>query len=85
MSVGSLATVRMAHDIARQFPHLTREEAALTVSTHIKKFWEPRMLTQFVRQVRDSQDELDPVVVAAAALLSEDEYDRAEVAEPSGG
>lgn len=85
MSVGSLATVRMAHDIARQFPNLTQEEAARTVSTHLKKFWEPRMLTQFVQQVHDSTDELDPVVVAAAALLTEGEYDRAEVAEPSGG
>lgn len=85
MSVGARATVRMAHDIARQFPHKTRDEAALEVSTHIKKFWEPRMRTQFLAQVRDSEDDQDPVVVAAAALLAQDEYDRAEVAEPSGG
>ena len=85
MSGGEPAVVRLSHDLARNFVNLPPGQAPVELATHITKFWEPRMRAELLAHVRADDVSLDPIVVAAAGLLRQDEVDRAEMAEPSGG
>jgi formate dehydrogenase subunit delta len=39
------------------------------VADHVKRFWDPRMKRRLIELVAAETEPLDPVVVAAAALL----------------
>ena len=60
---------RMANDIAVQFRGLPTRQGAEAVAGHINRFWEPRMRARLVQQVALGTSGLDPLVVAAAALV----------------
>jgi formate dehydrogenase subunit delta len=63
------AEIRLANDIAAQFHHMPTEQAADAIAGHIRGFWEPRMRAQLFARVTEGADGLDPLVVAAVALL----------------
>lgn len=63
------AVARMANDIAAQFAHQSEAEASVSVATHIRMFWDPRMRRQLLDLVAAGGSILDPAVVAAAARL----------------
>lgn len=85
MSGGDPAVVRLAHDLARNFANLPKGDAAIELATHIDKFWEPRMIDELLEHVDADDGSIDPIVVAAAKELRENEIDEAELVEPSGG
>lgn len=60
---------RMGNDIARQFGHLEPEAAARAIAAHIERFWDPRMKAALHAIVIIGEDSLDPLLVAAEALL----------------
>jgi formate dehydrogenase subunit delta len=60
---------RLASDIAAQFAHQPEAEASSSVAAHIRNFWDPRMRSQLIDLVAAGGDDLDPVLVAAAARL----------------
>jgi formate dehydrogenase subunit delta len=60
---------RMANEIAVQFHHRPVPEAAQAIATHIRRFWDPRMLDQLREHAETEPDELDPLVVEAVKLL----------------
>lgn len=59
----------MGNQIVDQFPHLAEEERVEAVATHIHKFWERRMLRALYEHIEGGADDLDPVVIAAAAII----------------
>jgi len=59
----------MGNQLVDQFPHLTEEERVEAVATHIHKFWERRMLRALYEHIEGGADDLDPVVIAAAAKI----------------
>ncbi len=61
--------VRLANDIAAQFHHLPADQGAAGVAGHLRNFWDPRMRRQLQAHVDGGADELDPLAVAAVALL----------------
>jgi len=69
MSHGEPAELRMVNDIIVNFGYLPTEQAAAAVANHVEKFWDPRMRCRLVELVTADPEHLDPVVVAAAALL----------------
>jgi formate dehydrogenase subunit delta len=78
----------MGNDIARQFGHLTQEEAAVQVGTHLQKFWEPRMrrhLHELLSPGSSHLEAADPLLVAGLARLERDETDDAERRKATGG
>ncbi|HKX68092.1 MAG TPA: formate dehydrogenase subunit delta [Intrasporangium sp.] len=77
--------IRLGNDIARAMHHLSAEEAAKAVATHLQKFWDPRMRRALVERVRAGDPRLDPLLAAATTSYLGGQVDRAEVAEPSGG
>jgi len=79
------AVVRMGHDLVRNLEHLPEERAAMEIATHIRKFWEPRMIHELLARIRWGDTALHPLLVAAAGDLVDGDVDRAEIREPSGG
>jgi len=69
MSHNEPAEMRMIHDIVLNLGYLPSEQVAAAVADHVKRFWDPRMKRRLVEQVDAETGPLDPVVVAAAALL----------------
>lgn len=69
MSLNDPAEIRLANNIAAQFGHLPTEQAAGVVADHVKRFWDPRMKIRLNELIGAGTEDLDPVVVAAAALL----------------
>lgn len=67
--------LRLAGDIAAQFAHRARADAAAAVATHIRTFWEPRMRRALLDAVA-AADTVEPTVRAAAALLGSATADR---------
>ncbi|WP_216216082.1 formate dehydrogenase subunit delta [Amycolatopsis aidingensis] len=61
--------VRLANDIAVQFHHQRAEQAARAIATHIRSFWEPRMLADLLRYGSSQPAALDPLALAAVELL----------------
>jgi formate dehydrogenase subunit delta len=70
MSALTRDIIRMGNQIVDQFPHLSEEEQVAAVATHIRKFWERRMLSALYEHIDAGAEDLDPVVVAAARRLS---------------
>ncbi|GLW12930.1 hypothetical protein Misp01_80580 [Microtetraspora sp. NBRC 13810] len=62
--------IRLANEIAVQFRHRDPDIAAKEIAVHIQAFWDPRMRTKLVIDAADPASGLDPVAVAAAALLT---------------
>jgi formate dehydrogenase subunit delta len=69
MSLNAPAEVRMINSIATHFGYLRTEQAAASVADHIRRFWDPRMKHRLLLLVASDTRDLDPVAVAAAALL----------------
>jgi formate dehydrogenase subunit delta len=61
--------VRLANEIAIQFAHLPFDDGAARVATHMRDFWEPRMLRALLAHVDAGGDDLDPLAAAAAEHL----------------
>jgi formate dehydrogenase subunit delta len=59
----------MINSIATHFGYLHADEAAAAVADHIGRFWDPRMKDQLRLLVAMNTGDLDPVALAAAALL----------------
>jgi formate dehydrogenase subunit delta len=61
--------VRLANEVAVNFAHLPREQAAAGIAGHLRSFWEPRMRRQLLAHVDAGGADLDPLALAAAELL----------------
>lgn len=65
--------VRMANDIAHFFASdPDKEEAARSVLTHIKRFWDPRMRSQIISHYREGGEGMNEIVSNAIAALAEE-------------
>lgn len=62
--------VRLANDIAVQFPHQADAQAAAAIAAHIRMFWEPRMLAELAAVSRRPDSGLVERARAAARLLA---------------
>lgn len=65
--------IRMANDIANFFasepdPH----EAARSVASHIKRFWDPRMRAQIISILRKGGAGLNELAASGVNVLAED-------------
>jgi formate dehydrogenase subunit delta len=69
MSHNEPAEMRMVNDIVVNLGYLPNEQVAAAVADHVNRFWDPRMKRRLVEQVAAEPEGVDPVVVAAAALL----------------
>jgi formate dehydrogenase subunit delta len=79
------AEARMGNDIARQFAHLPRPEAAEAVARHIESFWDPRMRRTLEALVAAHDESLEPILVDAARVLARDAAaSRHDLPAPSG-
>ena len=62
----------MANDIGAFFDaDADKTEAARNISSHLKRFWDPRMRREIVAHYREGGTGLNPVVRSAIALLAE--------------
>jgi formate dehydrogenase subunit delta len=65
--------VDMVNDIANFFaPASGTTQAPADVASHLKRFWEPRMLRQIVEVWRSGRGEFSDVARAAVALLAKE-------------
>ena len=65
--------VDMVNDIANFFvPASGAQQAPAEVAAHLKRFWEPRMLTQITEVWRSGHGEFSEVARAAVALIAKD-------------
>jgi formate dehydrogenase subunit delta len=69
MSHNEPAEMRMVNDIVVNLGYLPTDQVAAAVADHVKRFWDPRMKRRLVELVAAEAERVDPVVVAAAALL----------------
>jgi formate dehydrogenase subunit delta len=69
MSHNEPAELRMVNDIVVNLGYLPAGQVAAAVADHVKRFWDPRMKRRLIELVAAETEPLDPVVVAAAALL----------------
>ena len=69
MSLTAPAEIRMINSIAAHFGYLRAEQAVAAVADHVKRFWDPRMKQRLLLFVASDTRDLEPVAVAAAALL----------------
>jgi formate dehydrogenase subunit delta len=65
------AIVRMANQIGDNFGHLSGDEAAGALTTHLKMFWAPSLRAELVRYLKAGGKGLSPLVVIAAQRLPE--------------
>jgi formate dehydrogenase subunit delta len=61
--------LRLAGDLADQFRHRPRAEAAAAIAGHIRMFWDPQMRTELSRQAATADGAGDPLILAAVRLL----------------
>jgi formate dehydrogenase subunit delta len=67
---GASPSVRLVNEIAAHFHHRPADVAAKEIAEHIRLFWDPRMRAELDRRVESEPDELDPLALAAARLLT---------------
>ncbi len=60
--------VKMANEIAA-FHDGSASDPAAAVADHIRRFWEPRMISAFVAHLRAGGTDLTPTARAAAQML----------------
>lgn len=70
MTVGADKLIRMAEQIAANIS-VSRDTdvVAEQLAGHLKRYWDPRMLSEFVSQAEGSDHELSPVLAAAIDKL----------------
>lgn len=61
--------IYMANQIGKAFALRPQDEAVSEISTHIKKFWEKRMLAQIFAHLETGASGLDPLPVLALKNL----------------
>ncbi|MFI5956071.1 formate dehydrogenase subunit delta [Cryptosporangium sp. NPDC051539] len=66
---GVAAEQRMANDIARNFRHLSPDDAVAAIAGHVSRFWDPRMRVRLLALADSGSEGLDPLVTAAAGRL----------------
>jgi len=59
----------MINDIARNHCYLSPDDAAVAIAAHIRRFWAPSMIEQFLAQHEDSNNGLEPGAAQSVALL----------------
>ncbi|MFW6597945.1 formate dehydrogenase subunit delta [Propionibacteriaceae bacterium Y2011] len=59
----------MATDIARAQAHLPSDRASAAISTHVRRFWDPRMRAALIAHLH-AGDLTDPVLVSAVEQLA---------------
>ncbi len=64
--------VYMANQIGKFFVAQGESEAPAAIAEHLKKFWEPRMLTAIFAHLQAGGAGLDPVVRQAIEKLAAD-------------
>lgn len=62
--------MRLATEIAAQFRHISPDDAADRIASHIRTYWDPRMRAQLIDQVSLAGSECDAHVRAAAGHLT---------------
>jgi formate dehydrogenase subunit delta len=62
-------SIRLANDVAAHFHHRPPAEGAAEVADHLRTFWDPRMRAELLAHAENGAGDLDPLAVAAAALL----------------
>lgn len=66
---GAAPAMRLATEIAAQFRHISADDAADRIASHIRTYWDPRMRAQLIEQVSSAGSACDAYVRAAAARL----------------
>lgn len=61
--------VRMVNDIAANLGHRPVDQAVQAVAHHVRRYWDPRMRAALLAHVDGGGAGLDPISLAAAALL----------------
>jgi formate dehydrogenase subunit delta len=61
--------IRLANEIAAQFQRHDPAAASQEIANHIRTFWDPRMRSKLIADAGAPGSGLDPLAVAAAALL----------------
>jgi formate dehydrogenase subunit delta len=61
--------VRLANEIAAQFPHQPPDQAAAAIARHIRQFWDPRMQADLLHHAAATPGQLDRLVLAAMREL----------------
>lgn len=69
MSVHAAPEVSLINKVVVHFGYLPTEQAVSAVADHVRKFWDPRMKRRLFELVDSEADDLEPVALAAAALL----------------
>ena len=74
MSGHEHAEIRLINKVVVHFGYLPADQAVTEVAEHVRKFWDPRMKRRLLDiiesgAVDSGADELEPVALAAAALL----------------
>ncbi|MCW2650840.1 MAG: formate dehydrogenase subunit delta [Mycobacterium sp.] len=69
MSLNNAAEIRLVNSIAVNFGYLPTQQAAAAVADHVNRFWDPRMKRRLFELVATQTEDVDPVALAAAALL----------------
>jgi formate dehydrogenase subunit delta len=59
----------MANQIARNLAHRPHDEAVEEIATHLKAYWEARMLAEMDAHLLAGATDVDPLAVEAFALL----------------
>jgi formate dehydrogenase subunit delta len=61
--------VELAEDIARNLAYLPDEQSAQAIATHLRSFWDPRMIAQLSAIVAADPSAVRPTVAKAVAIL----------------
>ncbi len=69
MSHHEATEIRLINKIVVHFGYLPTEEAVTEVAEHVHRFWDPRMKRRLFELVDSETRDLEPVALAAAALL----------------
>jgi formate dehydrogenase subunit delta len=61
--------VRMGNDIARQFAHLSYDQATAAIAAHLRTFWDPSMRKALRHAISTGDDDVDPLLRHAVTIL----------------
>ena len=68
----------MANQIGKFFAHQKHEQAVASITDHLQKFWDPRMLKTIVANLGSATLHLDPPVREAVEQLRALQSDHAQ-------
>jgi formate dehydrogenase subunit delta len=69
VSIPDATEIRLINQVVVHFGYLPPEQAVSEVANHVRKFWDPRMRRRLFDLVDSRASDLEPVALAAAALL----------------